>query len=94
MPIIRISHEGERQRPLLGVQKLILTACCCAVDVEQYAQCAIHGEGFIEAETEYTVEIVLDGDEIHAYIRRPSHSNFPILEIIFFRDAKCTLETI
>jgi len=84
--IIRIFHEGDRQRPLLKVKKLILMACCYAVNVEQYARCSICGQGFIEAETEYTIEIVLDADEIHAYLRRPSHSNFPIMEIIFSRN--------
>lgn len=82
--LIQTVHQGDRQHPLQEAMKFILMNCCCFIDVSQYPKHTIVGKGFI-TDTEYRVDIAIDGDEIHAYFRWPSAPLRSILEIIFFR---------
>ena len=66
--------------------KFVLINCCCIDDVALYTRCSVVGQGFI-TDTEYQVDIAVDGDEVHSYFRRPSTMpQQPVLEIIFFRE--------
>ncbi len=94
MQIINTSLVGAREHPLQEAQRFVLICCCCCgIPVEQYRRFSTLSapeKGWVGPGVEYFVQIAMDQEEIHAYLRLPSVSRMPVLELIFFRDDTST----
>lgn len=89
MQIIHTSLVGAREHPLQEAQRFVLTCCCCCgIPVEQYSSFGTLSApevGGVRPGVEYFVQIAIDNEEIHAYLRLPLVSQRPVFEMAFFR---------
>ncbi len=90
MRIIHTSLVGAKEHPLQEAQRFILIFCyCCGIPVEEYPcfeTLSAPKIGGVRPGVVYSVQIAMDDEEIHAYLRRPAISRMPVQELIFFRD--------